>query len=99
MQTFLYSVFDNKAKVFCRPFVCLTDDAALRDFHYAALHQDSDISRHPNDFCLYRIGAFQDVTGLLVPEPALVNLGLASLALDPSTSRFAVISTPTTTEV
>lgn len=107
MQTFLYSVFDNKALTFCRPFVAVNDATAIRDF-YAAATSDTDIGRFPNDFCLYRLASFQDVSGLIVPEPTLVNLGLASLAYESSNPRLkemlngqspVVTSTPPTSEV
>jgi len=77
MQTNLYSVYDNKACIFCRPFACQTDAAAIRDFINAA-QADTDIGRNPADYVLYRLATFQDVTGVITPEPQLVNLGLAS---------------------
>ena len=73
MQTNLYSVFDNKSGVFCKPFVSINDATAIRDFAHAAASPSTEISRFPNDFCLYRLASFQDVTGVITPEPTLVS--------------------------
>lgn len=77
MQTFLYAVFDNKALVFSQPFSAVNDAVAIRIFCGAATG-DTAIANNPQDFVLYRLGSFQDVTGVITPEAQLINLGLAS---------------------
>lgn len=78
MKTNIYSVLDLKTGVFCTPFFMLTDEAAIRDFSHAASDLNTTVGRHPADFTLYRIGSFQDVTGLITTEPSLVPLGVAA---------------------
>jgi len=78
MQTNIYSVFDSKAQTFCRPFFSNNDQTAMRDFASAANDHNLDIGRHPTDFTLFRLGSFQDVTGLITIEATPVSLGLAS---------------------
>jgi len=81
MKLNVYSVLDTKTGIFCRPFFMPNDAAALRDLQFAAADLSTDVGRYPSDFNLFRIGSFQDVTGLITPEPAPVSLGLASTLL------------------
>lgn len=64
----VYTVYDSKAGCYTRPFFTENDETAKRfvvDFY---LSQDSPIARHPEDFCLYCIGTFDDNACLLVGE-------------------------------
>jgi len=77
MQRNLYSVYDLKAKSHCNPFVMDNDDCAIREFAIAANDTNSQIGRHPFDYCLYRIASFDYDSGLVVslqPE----SLGVAA---------------------
>jgi len=60
MLTNIYVIYDQKAKVYNRPFYLLNDDVA----HRVALdmRQDSstDLARHPEDFIMFRLGTYDD---------------------------------------
>lgn len=56
----LYSVFDQKTRVFCKPFYAENDQTALRSFTYAANDPTQDVGRWPEDYSLYHLGAFDD---------------------------------------
>jgi hypothetical protein len=74
----VYTVFDNKSKVFAQPFFAINHGVALRDFAFAANHTDNDIGRHPSDYSLFCIGDYDDSTGILHPHHTHENLGLAA---------------------
>lgn len=63
MRNNVYSVYDQKAKVFCQPFCSLNDETALRAFAYSANDTSTEIGRYPSDFDLYNLGFFDDQTG------------------------------------
>lgn len=70
----LYSIYDEKTQVFGTPFASVYEQEAIR--HLAALCLDDRqiVCLFPSDFRLYRIGQFDDITGLLtsLPVPQLV---------------------------
>lgn len=65
-----YSIYDIKAQIYSPPFYAVTDGAACRIVQ-DSLSNDSALSRHPNDYIVYRVGTFTDDTGYfekLVPR-------------------------------
>lgn len=62
MLKFIYSVYDQKSKVFGNPFISNNRATAERDFGYACNDVHSQISKWPADFTLYEIGSFEDTT-------------------------------------
>jgi hypothetical protein len=74
----VYSVYDNKAKLFGQPFYAINHHVAIRDFAYAANTPDNEIGRHPTDYSLFCIGDYDDSTGILHPHNTHENLGLAA---------------------
>lgn len=72
MKLTAFSVFDIKAKVFCMPFFVHNVNLALRSFGDAVLDNSTGISKHPEDYHLYKLGEFDDDSGKLlsleVPE-------------------------------
>lgn len=67
MQTFAYSVYDNKALVYGLPFFGVTDGFAVRAFTELANDLNTTVGRHPSDFSLFCVGSYEDQTGALVP--------------------------------
>lgn len=67
MKNSVYSIMDVKAAVFGRPFVQLNNAVAMRTFSDLAKDAQSEISRHPEDFKLFRLGEFDDNSGVLSP--------------------------------
>lgn len=75
----IFSVFDNKAEAFARPFFVNTTGAAVRAFSDEANRADSDLCKHPQDFGLFELGEFDDATGLFTMPQAPKHLGLAAM--------------------
>lgn len=72
----IYSVFDKKAGVYNVPFFLQNNALAVRAFADLVNHDDSMISRFPEDFALYNIGSYDDKTGVcksLIPAVFMNN--------------------------
>lgn len=63
MKLNVYSIYDNVAEVFNKPFTDINDGTATRAF-------TNSVSKEINkdDFVLYRLGSFADNNGSLVSE-------------------------------
>lgn len=75
----IFTVFDTKAAIYGQPFYAVTDGIALRMFSDAVNNNSPDnaLNRYPEDFTLYYIGEFDDVTGSVTGNltPMLVANG------------------------
>lgn len=61
----VYSIKDIKAECFARPFFMLNDDMAMRAFIHTVTSADEAMSKFPEDYVLYRIGAWDDLDGAI----------------------------------
>ena len=58
----IYAIKDAKSSFM--PCTVDTNDAtAIRNFEHAVRQPGSLLASHPNDFTLFRVGSFDDVTG------------------------------------
>lgn len=79
MKLLVFSVRDSKAEAFTRPFFAQTRGMAVRGFRDAVNgDQNEPIAKHPEDFTLFHIGEFDELTGELVKLQSPFSLGLAS---------------------
>jgi len=62
MKLLAFTVYDEKAEAFGKPFFTQAIGVASRDFSEAVNDQKSLLARHPEDFSLYHIGYFDDAT-------------------------------------
>ena len=81
MKASMYAVFDTIAEAFKAPFVQANDNMAIRLFNNAANDPKSDIYQNPEDYRLYRVGKFDDVSGALESEEIPHFLSNAQLNL------------------
>jgi hypothetical protein len=64
MKLNVYSIFDSAAKAYTSPFFMHNDGLAIRAFQdNVNAEQENNISKHPDQFTLFRIGEFDDSTG------------------------------------
>jgi len=73
----VFSIFDSKASCFGQPFYMANDALARRAFGDLAKDATSNVSRHPDDFKLYCLGAFDDCAGKFdsLSQPDFLNTG------------------------
>ena len=68
MKLHAYTIYDVASGVYMRPFFSQADGQAIRGFKDIACDADHEIGKHPEDYTLYRIGAFNDTTGKMEGE-------------------------------
>lgn len=81
MKVNLYAIHDSKACAYANPFPMHTDGLAIRSFMQACLSQETNFSKYPLDFTLFRIGTYDDETSLIKSEAPPEMLLTASQAL------------------
>jgi hypothetical protein len=75
MKVSLYAVFDRCSGVYDGPIPGRADAEMIRNFTHMAIGGESPIAKSPEDFTLFKVGAWNDGTGELedfVPEK-LIN--------------------------
>lgn len=64
----LYAIKDAKS-TFMPCNADLNDACAIRNFEHAVRQPDSLLRSHPNDYALYRVGTYDNETGVIDAEP------------------------------
>lgn len=59
----MYSIFDTKAEHFNVPFFMPNQAMAQRAFNDLAVDPKTLVGKHPEDYMLYEVGEFDDITG------------------------------------
>lgn len=72
MISVMFSIYDQKAKMFNRPYFQMNRDIAIRNATALVRDPNMDMSKFPQDFILYELGSFDDNSGKfdlhVVPE-------------------------------
>lgn len=69
MRKQIFTIYDTKAEVFSQfPFPAQNKGDAIRGFTDALSNPDSEFSKHPLDYALYRIGEYDSVLGIIDSE-------------------------------
>jgi len=77
MKLKVFSVRDDKAEIYMRPFFAQTIAEACRMWKDAASDENTSFFRHPEDFCLFEVGDFDTEFGTLIPALSPKPLGKA----------------------
>lgn len=75
MKLQMFSVFDVKAQTFFKPMLFVHKGEALRAFQDVVKDPKSMLGKYPEDYKLYVVGVFDDVSGEVVGNeiPEFVN--------------------------
>lgn len=65
----LFSVLDSKSGTYGAPFSSISDGTATRDFQHVVNDPATLFCNHSSDFSLYRVGEFDEDTGLVSGYP------------------------------
>lgn len=65
MDWTVFSICDGKAGSWLPPFFARSEGSAIRSLMNALSDVNSDFSKYPEDYTLYRIGTFNDDSGSL----------------------------------
>lgn len=81
MIVLLYAIRDTASEGFTRPFAFSTRELADRSFIAACAGGDKDMTENPDQFTLYKIGMFDDQSGIIEPEDPIRQMtGLEAVA-------------------
>jgi hypothetical protein len=78
MKLQIMAIRDNAAGAFMRPFFAMSTGAARREFGDIANDSQHAIGKHPEDYCLYHLGEFNEINGDFEISATPESLGLAS---------------------
>ena len=73
MITGLYAIKDAKS-TFMSCTVDVNDATAIRNFEHAVRQRDSILASHPNDFALFKVGEYDNESGVVSPVFPLMQL-------------------------
>ena len=76
MKVSIYSVYDSKAEAYLQPFFSQSNGTAIRAFEQA-VNGETEFSKYPADFTLFKIGEFSDESATLTPvDPVSLGNGV-----------------------
>ncbi|UDN67835.1 nonstructural protein [robinz microvirus RP_143] len=67
MRQLLCSIYDNAVGAYHVPFACRSKSEAIRTFSDLVQNSETTINKHPEDYHLFCLGAFDDNSGQLEP--------------------------------
>jgi hypothetical protein len=68
MKSQVYGIFDQCSGIYEKPFFSTSDDLVKREFQDIVVAADHPISKHPEHYSLWRLGNFDNTTGLINNE-------------------------------
>ena len=77
MLSKVFSVFDSKSETYMTPFFMKTKGEALRAFTDISNDDTHQIGKHPEDYTLFEIGEYDDVSCTIVSYEAKQSIGTA----------------------
>jgi len=77
MITVIVAIRDSAVNVFMQPFFTPAVGGAIRAFSDEVNRKDSEMHKHPDDYVLFELGAFDNEVGAMVslPEPRQLARG------------------------
>ena len=78
MKQNLFSIKDTVSGLFCSPFIQTNESVAKRTFDFMLNDQNNDLSKHPQDYQLYRVGFFDDETCVVESNVEFIKAGVKS---------------------
>lgn len=74
----MFSIYDSKVGAYMTPVFLHSKGQALRWFSDLIKDQESTLSKHPEDYTLFHLGSFEDVSSKFEPleTPHSMGIGL-----------------------
>lgn len=73
MKRLVLSLRDTKAEVFLPPFYVPTVGVAYRQLQDELRRPESELAKHPDDYVVYEVGVWDDVTGSFESDVGLLG--------------------------
>lgn len=77
----VYSIFDSRSSIYAHPFYFALDTLAHRAC-IQLLGSNPLITSHPQDFTLYKIGTFDDTSGVITGMPPVAIFSFNQLKIE-----------------
>lgn len=74
-QLKVFAVYDSKVEAFLQPFIMQTKGQAVRAFTDSCNDPQSNFWKHPEDFTLFELGSWDEVSGAYTNLTAKVAIG------------------------
>lgn len=71
----MFSVYDSKVGAYMKPFYLRSAAEAIREMTDAIVEPKCVFYKHPEDYCLFEVGTFDELTGDFNIYEARVSLG------------------------
>ncbi len=68
MKTNLYAIFDTAAGIYDRMVFAQADGMVTREFQDLCVDAEHPYGQHPEDYSLFRLGNFDNLTGKILDE-------------------------------
>jgi len=75
MLTKVFTVYDSKMEAYLAPFYAQAQGSAIRMFSDSINDKNHAFGKHPEDYTLFEIGSYDELTGTLIPLTAHKSLG------------------------
>ncbi len=83
----LYRVYDTKAEAYQAPIPMATDAVAIRSAAEAVNGEESPMSRHPEDFILFRVANYTETNAAITPcDPVSITSFIDLVETQPTNS-------------
>lgn len=77
MMSKAYCLYDSKLEAYLTPFFAPNRGVAMRHFADLVANEDHPFGKHPEDYTLFELGDFDDVTAMFnASAPASICNGL-----------------------
>lgn len=64
----VFSMYDVAVKAYTQPFYMHSTDEAIRAVRNEACNGDSQMAKNPTDFVLYRLGTYDNLSGMFTQD-------------------------------
>lgn len=75
----IFTVYDNKAKAYLQPFFSKTEGTAIREIRTVVNNPDNFMSQHSEDYSLFHIGEYDEISGKITASDPSHIINLLSL--------------------
>jgi hypothetical protein len=90
MELNIYSIYDSAAQAFVTPFHIHNDGLAIRAFQdQVNSKEENNISKHPEQFTLFKLGKFDDKKGEYIIEKTPVSIAIGVELITDTTPRYS----------
>ena len=99
MKTQLYSIYDTASGIYDKVVFAPSDGIVTREFQDLCTSADHPYGQHPEDYSLFRLGSFDNLTGTVTDEKnECLATGLELVALSRNVNRDNIEQFKTNTD-